>query len=209
MLRNLLAAAVVVLSSGCAYHAAPVSAPAVNIVSNFSTKIPGRWALVISDDVAQARREVRATSHACSAHTYPISAGQAFDTSIRRTVEAVFESVVEPQSSLTIDALKAGGYAGQLSFRLSEFTPRISCAIGFWSGTCTANVEVGFAAEVRNSKGAIVHNSSTGGSKSSDGNAGGACEGGSAVLADATSRATKDALERMAERLSNATGLRP
>jgi hypothetical protein len=198
----------VAFTSGCAYKAVPMAAPAVNIVTNFDNKVPGKWALVFSEDISQARKEVKPSSFTCSAHTYPIDAGQAFESSLRKTMDAVFESTVEPASSLTIDAMKKGGYAGQVSVRLNEFAPRLSCQTGFWSGTCTSSVEIGFAIEVRNNDGKIVHNSSAGGSKSAEGDAGGACNGGSVVLSDATSRATKDALERVAERLSNAPALR-
>lgn len=196
------------IMSGCAYKAVPMVAPAVNIVTNFDNKVPGKWALVISEDVSQARKEVKPSSYTCSAHTYPVDAGQALESSLRKTMDAVFEATVEPANSLTIEAMKKGGYAGQVSVRLSEFAPRLSCQTGFWSGTCTSSVEIGFAVEVRNGDGKIVHNSSAGGSKSSEGDAGGACNGGSSVLSEATSRAIKDALERVAERLSNAPALR-
>lgn len=198
-----------VFASGCAYQSVPVSAPAINIATNFDKKVPGKWAMILNEDIGQARKEVKASSYACSAHTYPVDAGQAFQASIRRTLESVFESVVEPAGSLSIEAMKTGGYKGQVTMRLSDFSPRLTCSMGFWSGSCTSNVDVGFAAEVKGQDGKILHNSSAGGSKSADGNSGGACEGGSNVLAEATSRATKDALERIAERLSNAQTLRP
>lgn len=197
------------LMSGCAYQAVPVSAPAINIATNFDKKVPGKWALVLNEDVGLARKEVKASSYTCSAHTYPVEAGQAFQASIRRTMESVFESVVEPAGPLSIENMKSGGFKGQVTMRLSEFSPRLSCSTGFWSGTCTSTVDVGFAAEVKGQDGKILHNSSAGGSKSADGSSGGACDGGSNVLSEATSRATKDALERIAERLSNAQSLRP
>lgn len=208
LLRLTFAAAALTLLSACAYNAAPVAAPAINIVSNFENKVPGKFALILADDIGQTRKEVRPSSHACSAHTYPLIAGQAIESSIRRTMDSVFESVSEVATPMTPAAMKAGGYSGQISVRLSEFSPRLSCQIGFWSGSCVSNVDIGFGIEIKNTEGKTVHSSSVGGSKSAEGDAGGACGGGANILADATSRSVKDALERAAERISNVTALR-
>ena len=73
--------------------------------------------------------------------------------------------------------------------------------------TCTAHADVAFGITVRGMAG-ILFSTAGGGTKSADGDAGGACEAVAGLVANAIELATRDALERMAERISNSPKLR-
>ena len=68
--------------------------------------------------------------------------------------------------------------------------------------------DIGFEFSVRDRENKLILSSAVSASRSSDGEAGGACEGGATSLSEAISKAFREALERYAERVSNSTKLR-
>ena len=103
--------------------------------------------------------------------------------------------------------MKGGNVSGTIIVRLDSFQPRLACQMGFWSGTCTATADISFGVEVSGPSGRLL-GTSIGASKTHDGDSGGACGDAANVFAEAYRLALRDALERMAERISNAPRLR-
>jgi hypothetical protein len=196
-----------VLVSGCAYTVQPAATAAVNIHSSYDTKVPGKFAVVIDDSVRNVSREVRPTSHACGAHTYPVKLGDAVSVSFQRTLDSVLEGTIEKSSMPSAETMTRLGLRGVVLVRMDNFSPRLSCSTGFWSITCTGSTELSFGISVRGPAGPLF-GTSVSGSNTFDGGAGSACEGAAVVLAESITRATRDALERMAERMSNSSRLR-
>jgi hypothetical protein len=91
--------------------------------------------------------------------------------------------------------------------RLDTFSPRLSCSPGFWQGYCTASADISLGVTVTGPEGKLFA-SSVGSSRSADGDAGQACDGGAQVLSRAIELTMRDTMERMAERLSASTKLR-
>jgi hypothetical protein len=193
--------------SGCAYSVKPISMPAVNIYSSYDDKIPGTWIIIIDDSAKNVLREIRASSHVCSAHTYPIYFGDAITTSINRTMHSVFENTIERTNMPTFEELQQIGAKGIVLVKMDTFEPRLRCSMGFWSGTCTASSDIGFGIIVRRQHEKLFA-ASVGGSKTIDGDSGNACEGAVSILSESISKSVREALERMAERLSNSPKLR-
>lgn len=79
--------------------------------------------------------------------------------------------------------------------------------MGFWSGSCTAHTDLSFGVEVRNPKG-MLYATSVEADKTASGDAGQACGGAANILARSIKKATRDAMNRMAERLANAERIR-
>lgn len=206
--RTVAAAVAVVLFSGCAYTVPPVSVRAPNVYSSYDAKIAGSYALVLDDSVRSVSRQVRASSHVCSAHNYPVDMGNAVASSIKGTLESIFESVVERTVPPSREVMITERLAGVVRVKLDDFSPRLQCSQGFWTGTCTSSTEVAFGVDVRGPEGTVLAASASG-SKTADGDSGGACEGAATVLSDSIGKSMKDALERLGERIANSPRLRP
>jgi hypothetical protein len=202
-----LAALLFTQLSGCAYNVQPTSTQAVNIYTTFDQKIKGKWILVIDPSVRDVNRQVKPSSYACAAHTYPVAGGDALTNSVRRTMSVIFDEVIEQSTLPSAETLASLGARGSIIVRLDEFAPKITCTPGFWSMSCAGQAEIGFSVVVRLG-GEQVVNTQALGSKGSDGDAGAACGGAATVLAEAITRATRDALERLAERVANSQRLR-
>lgn len=192
--------------SGCAHQVATTKAAPVNIYSDYETKIPGPWIIVIDPSV-EFTREVKPATFVCSAHSYPLSSG----STIRESLKIMFDKIVDEPiyrndtpSAAELSQSKARGVA---IVRLDGMEPRLTCQQGFWSGTCSASVEMTFGIEARNADGRIM-GTSVGAQKTFDGDSGAYCGGASSVLAEAYRLALKDSLERLAERISNAQKMR-
>lgn len=195
------------LISGCAYKVQPASTRAINIYSSYDGKIPGRFAVVLDERIRNERREIKPVTYVCGAHTYPVSLGDSIAVSLKHTLDQVFEETVERSSMPASDTMADDDLRGVVLVRLDEFSPRISCYAGFWSGTCVGTTDISFGVVVRGVQGTLFA-TSVAGSKTVDGSAGAFCDEGAMALADSITGAMKDALERMAERLSNAPRLR-
>jgi hypothetical protein len=195
------------LLGGCSYAVKPVSMPAVNIYSSYEDKIPGTWIIVIDEGMENISREISTSSYACSAHKYPINAGGAIATSVKRTMRSIFENTIEQNTMPTKVELERQNASGVVLVKLDSFEPRVRCSAGFWSMSCTGSADVEFGIIVRGQSGKLLA-TSVGDSATVDGDGGGACEGAANVLSEAISKSVKEALERMGERLSNSPRIR-
>ncbi|MBI5886650.1 MAG: hypothetical protein HZB85_08760 [Deltaproteobacteria bacterium] len=198
----------VCLVSGCAYNVQPVSTKAINIYSSYENKVPGQFAVVLDDSIRNVNREVKPVSYACSAHSYPISLSDSIAVSVKHTLDSVFESTVEQSTVPSGEAMTRLGLRGVVLVRMDDFSPRLFCSWGFWSGTCSGSTDISFGVYIRGINGTLLA-TSVSGSKTFDGDSGGACGGGANVLSESITRATRDALERLAERVANSPQLRP
>ena len=194
------------MTAGCTHAVKPVSAPAVNIYTSYGDKVPGWWVLVLDDGV-DFQREISPSSYECSAHKYAIGTDGAVASSVRSTFEQVFETVEVRSSAPTVDEMKNGGIKGYAVVRLTDFIPRLTCSSSFWSVNCTARAEINFSVEISTAEGKLL-STTVGGNNSADGSAGGACGKAGEVMSEAMRLGLQDALERMAERVSNAPKLR-
>lgn len=179
--------------TGCSYNVQPVSTKALNIYSAYENKVPGRYALVLDDSIRNVNREIAPVSYVCSAHRYPISVGDSLAVSVKQTLESVFEQVIEQGNVPSNETLAKLDLAGTVLVKLDDFSPRVLCTQGFFSGTCSASTDISFGVTVRGPNGPLLATAASG-SKTADGDAGGACGGGATVIGDSITRATRDAL---------------
>jgi hypothetical protein len=193
--------------SACSYAVAPTPAAAVNIYTSFPEQIPGRWLLVIDEGARQVKRTVKPSSHECRAHKYPMDVGASVTESLKSTIDAVFDEVVVRTSMSSDEALRAENIAGSILVRLENFQPRASCQFGLFSFPCTASTDLSFGVSVRGPSGQLF-GGTAGSTKTADGSAGGACGKISDLLAQSFENAEREALERLAEKLSNSDRIR-
>lgn len=197
-----------VLLAGCAYNVQPPISPAINIYSSYEDKLPGRYIVVLDDSLRNLNREISPSSYICSAHRYPLELGGALSSSVKQTLDQSFEETMEQRTNPPLAAIQETGAAGVVLVRLDSLQPRVSCQSGFWTTSCTATTDISFGVNIRGKDGQQLFGTSVGSSRTAQGDAGGACGGGATLLAQSIGDATKDALERMAERISNSARLR-
>ena len=185
------------------YKTAIPSSQATNINSSYDGKIPATIILIIDESASTIVKDVKPSSYQCGAHKFSIGTNSAFDSSIRLTTEAMFEHVIEQESIPTHDEMIEKGAKGYILVRLTSFEPRIVFIPGFWSASSRADVDIAFDFVVRDVNNKILINSIASATKTAEGEAGGACGNGAQVLSEAIGKATKEAMERYAERVSN------
>ncbi len=116
-------------------------------------------------------------------------------------LEQVFESASKSESISASDDLS-------LLFRIERFESRLKFNEKLFSMDAEATVEIGLS--VAGSRdGARVFGTTVESQRTRSGAAGAFCEGGGAVLADATRDAIKDVLEKVGERMANSQKLNP
>lgn len=191
---------------GCAHEIAPTTAPAVNVYSSYDSRIPGTW-IVVVDSGTRFHREIKPSTYICSAHSYPFDSGDTIRASVIQTLQSVFDDASERTSHPSHDEMARQDFAGVILVRLESFQPRLACHQGFWSATCTATTDISLGVEVNGPRGRLL-GTSVGSSKTFDGDAGAACGDAANVFAESYRLALRDALERLAERVSNAPRLR-
>jgi len=178
----------------------------VNVYTTFDSKIPGRWVVTL-DSVGTLAGQITMGSYACSAHNYPFDAGDSFKTSTISTLEQVFDTIEHRQAPPTREQMQSEGIAGVVMIRVDNFTPKATCTQGFWSMSCTSNVELALGVKIEGPNGSLFA-SSVGSQRSADGDAGGACGGVSNVVSDAYRNSLRETMERLAERVGSAPKLR-
>lgn len=181
---------------GCSYNVAARTAQAGNIYSIHDSKIPGNFTVQIAGIDNCCRKEVRPSGYICSAHNYPLDAGEALRSSIQSTLSQVFENITSNE-----------GQGNVITVSVNRFDATVRFAPGFWSHQAYSTAEIGLDIKaIRNGK--AVLSTSVFAERSRDGDGGAYCGDGSQVIAEAIAASTREVMERMAERLSNNPALR-
>lgn len=196
------------IASGCSYKVPTDVSPAVNIYSSYGDKIPGKFYLVLEDNLSNVHREISPNSNVCSAHDFPITVGSAFTNSVHETVQNIFSEVVLLNTMPTPEYFRQHGGTGVILVGLNRFEPRIRFIQGFWSNAAIANSDLVFEVTVKDQNGNTVLNTTAGGSRTSEGEAGSFCSNGSDLLSQNLHDSTREAMERLAERLANSQKIR-
>lgn len=193
-----------VASSGCAYQANTSNAPARNVVTSYSNKIPGKWSVLVEAD--RLNTTVRSEDLKCAAHTFPVNFTQGFPASVRDTLPNVISQVdeVEVGADSSPKALKTRGL---IQIRGDNLQSRLKIVPGFWSANVVVDVDMTVAVTVDNGSGRIFGKTFDGRGHA-DRPAGVFCEGGAEAVKVAAEEAQRDVLRRIAEELANSERMR-
>jgi hypothetical protein len=207
-MRMSAVAAIAVLGialSGCAYQVETVSAPQLDVYSNYTDKVPGKWALVIED--AGFSQKVHAEGLSCAAHSFPLDLTSSFRQSAIATFQNIAGEVDVLDHAVPIEQIKAQGYAGEIDIKADDMRVRLNFIPGFFSATADADVELDAGLVVTGTSGRLVGTRASGkGHETSD--AGAMCGGATDALGHGAQAAMKDVLGELAERFSNAPQVR-
>lgn len=204
-MKIIIAAVAAALLSGCAYKAQAPVRPALDVYNNYSERVPGNFALVT--DGSSLNRTARIRGVHCSAHNFPVEAGEAFELSAFQTLEQLVESVERVPSALDGPALAARGFTGQIIIRAIDPIITVEFVPGFWSATIEGEAELSANVEAYGHGGRIFGTTATargvGGSSSSFG-----CGEGANAISEAAGDGIRKLMRQIGERLSNAPALR-
>ncbi len=205
MIKIIAAGALALALSACAYNTPVAVSPNLNVYVASGTKLPGHWLVWV--DGSAFVREVRATGMNCSFHKYPMDVSTVFRQSVIKTLENMVESLQVVERPVPVDQLTANGAVGLISVRSDAFSPRFVAIEGFWEGTIDANAEMSATIVADVPGGRMLATTAEGNGNASSGS-GGACEGATVALAQATEKAMKELIGTLAERLGNSQQLR-
>jgi hypothetical protein len=192
--------------AGCAYQVQTVSAPQLNVYSNYTDKVPGKWALIVDDSAFN--QTVHSEGLSCAAHSFPLDLTTTFKQSVIGTFQNIVGEVEVMDHPLPMDGLAAGGYNGQIEIKADNMSVRLNLIPGFWSAKADADLELDAGLIATGTKARLVGTRASGrGHESSD--AGSMCSGATVAIGHAAESAMKDLLGELGERFSNAPQVRP
>lgn len=199
--NHLTAILVAIFLTGCSHTAVVSSARPTNVYSSHDQKINTKVSYTVDEtSLSKLKKDDAISGFQCSAHRYPVDASAAFLGSLPSMLETVFEEHEEtrgtPQKGTP-----------QFVFRIERFEPRVKFNQKFLTSDADATVELAVSV-VGTLDGKRVFGTSADTQRNSTGDAGSFCSGAGEVLADATSDAIKDVLEKIGERLANNNQLR-
>lgn len=190
---------------GCAYKAPMVATPSYNVVTSFSSKIPGKWLLAV--DSAALNTTAKSSGYVCAAHKFPLEMAGVYKTSVSQTLKQVFAEVEDVPEPVPSDQLAAKGAAGMIVVHGEEVRPILDVQPGFWSANMRTEVMIVVTATVDKRSGRVF-GQTVEGRGVADADAGFACEGGAKSFAEAAGIAVKDSVRRIAEDIGNSERVR-
>lgn len=184
------------LATGCTYSAnvAPTSAAAAEILPNRT--INRSASIYVAPELSSIMRTAQ-PSYVCSAHTFPVNAGPAIQSSILSTNEAAFSGIIPGGTRST----GAPGAYRHIVFDLESFNPRLDFTETFASGRALANAELLMRVTVLDERNNPILRTVVSGQGSSERD--GFCPVGAQALQEATSLAIRRALENYVFRVIN------
>ena len=198
-------AALGLILSACTYQVQTVSAPQLDVYSNYENKVPGKWALIV--DSSQFTHTVKSEGLSCAAHNYPLDLSSSFKQSVAATFENIVDSVEVMDAPIPAETLTSRGYSGVISIRAEDLRSRLIFQPGLFTGTADVTVELDAGMTVFGPHGKLVGTRGTGkGEGNSD--AGQFCGGATDAIGHASESAMKDLLGVLGERFSNAPQVR-
>jgi hypothetical protein len=189
-----------ILLAGCAHNTTVSSVQAVNFYSENENKIQEEAKYSVDQtSLEKLSKKDTVQGFICSAHKFPIDGSEALIASLPSMMEQVFESAQKSDANRTNSGL-------MFLFRVERFDPRLKFNDKFFSVDAEATVEIGLSV-VGYRDGVRVFGTTVDTQRTRSGSGGAVCDGGGAVLADATRDAIKDVLEKIGERMANSQKL--
>jgi hypothetical protein len=205
LFRTAFSLTLISLLGACSHPVTAPSAPALNVYTSYSDKIPGRFALVV--EAGGWYKIVKPSSHICAAHDFPFDANSAFKESVKRTVEQLVDQVEIFQTPPTRETMNRDNITGTIIIKADTFEPRLTFVPGFWSGSVSSTIDMSANLTVDGPQGRLL-GTSAGASRTSDNSNVGSCADGMHALSDASSKGIRELMERLGERLGNAQKVR-
>lgn len=204
-MRSLLAVTVAALLSGCAYSAAPISTGAVNVVTSYGTRVPGRYALFV--DGTEFNKTIRPRGLNCAAHTYPLQMSDGLTASVQSTLSNLVEQVELTPVPLDGPSLRSKGYAGLITVRAENLDGKLIAIEGFWGVTISTTVQLTASVSIDSPSGRLAGRTLEGIAER-EADAGAFCSGGAESVEDASRQALRKLMVQLGEAVANSDRVR-
>lgn len=204
-MRALGVAAIGLALTACSYQAVPAVTQAVAVYTTHSTKVPGRYALVVETD--EMRDDAKIRGFTCSAHSFPVDMRANFKASVAATMQGIVEEVTLASEGARADSLTLDGYDGVIRVRVEHFDVKMDHIQGFWSADIEADADLTAGLIVDKGDTRVVARTFNA-RKDAISGAGMACSGGAGAVAEATEEAVRSLLQQMAEEVARSPELR-
>ena len=199
-----IAVAAACAGGGCSYQVQTATAPQLDVYSDYASKVPGKWALVVDADAYHAAVSPTGMSGALCVFHLDLA------SSFRDLAAQTFGSLAQVDAlarPLPADGFASLGYAGEIEITGDGLRPRVTFAQGLLTATALADVSLDADLVVTDSRGMVLRTSATGTGEGSSEVVFG-CGGATDALSQAEAAAMKDLLGKLAERFSNAPQVR-
>lgn len=189
-----------VLLPACTYNVKPVAVASAASEIQSNRVSSERVSLYIEPELQSLRTEAD-TGYTCSAHAFPVDAGDAVASSIRKVVEGAF-----PSYELR-DTPVYEGPALDMRVALENFRVTLGFDMGFWNATANANAELVLKVDVNRNGAPAAPRATIAGEGS--GRKEGGCGEGADASAEAVEKAIKRTMENLIYKLINSGALAP
>ncbi len=190
--------------AACSYQVETPPAEAVPIITAYTDKVPGKWALIV--DAAKANTTLEDAGTRCSQTDYPLDLSKAFTETADATFRTVADEVRVTDHALSRSDLMAGGYAGVIIVSVSGLKASIKTA-GVIESRAAAEAEIDGEILVIKSGERMVDSRQSGkGDAERDTHID--CSGAGEAAAAASDTAVQDVVRKLAEQFANSHAVR-
>ncbi len=191
VLSRAFSAAALLAAAACASvpDAPPVSVP--EVVSAYTQKVPGRWALAVAPH--QLDSTVEAPELACGGMTFAVALDGAMQRYLIEGFRQIADDVTPVDHVLSPDEVRAGGYSGQILVAASAVAPNVSFAQDGLTSHVHSNLMLSATIDVSGRNRPLLHHAFTA-SGISNVDAGIVCQNGQGGIG----RAAASALQQIA-----------
>jgi hypothetical protein len=194
--------------AACSYNAVPLASGGTNFYTTADDKISGKFLFAVdATSLTKMRVEDASKGYICGAHKVPVDAEAPFRSSVQQTMPLVFEESEMVAVSPGTESMRRDGVAGFVLVKVDGFQASVGYAKKFFGVDANAMVDLNVGISVVTPEGKIL-SSSVNATRSKITDGGFFCEGGSDAMAQATSLAIREAMERVAEKLSGSQKVR-
>jgi hypothetical protein len=178
-------------------------ASGISLDTGSGDKLQGNWALVLDESIETARRSsMKPTSYTCSTHDYSFDASGAIASMARKMANQLFETLIEDKEAPTSENAMTNRLVGAIVVKLDDFDPAFTCSMLGYVLSCSGSADISVNVTlIRYQPTSTRESFSLTSRRTSDGPGGDLCSGALTVLGQATSKATKDVFESVAQRL--------
>lgn len=146
--------ALAALLSGCATRYHEPIAPVTVAPAPSAAKAPGKFALYVDGSGLETSARVR--NEHCSAHTYPVSAGEVFEAALVEVVAQRVATVERVQSAVPAAELATRGFDGQIIARGVDAIAGVTVTALFMRSSAEGDVELQAEVEAYTAAGAAL-----------------------------------------------------
>lgn len=190
--------------AGCSYPVETPPAEAVPVITAYTDRVPGKWALIV--DAAKANTTLEDSGDRCSQTDYPLDLSKAFIDTADATFKTVADDIRVSDHALSRSELVSGGYSGVIIVSVSSLKATIKTS-GIVEARAAAETEIEGAILVIKSGERMVDSRQTGrGTAERDAHID--CSGAGEAASVASDAAVQDVVGKLAEQFANSHAIR-